>query len=450
MTKNLTEGKPLKLILGFAVPILFGLLFQQLYNMVDTMIVGKILGSNALAAVGSTGSIMFLIIGFCMGLCSGFAIPMSQSFGAGDENALKKYIANSFWLCVIFGSVMTVSTGLLCKQILILMNTPDEILMDAYHYIVVIFWGIPVMILYNMLSGMIRAVGDSKTPVFFLALSSILNIILDIVLITSFQMGVAGASVATVISQGVSGILCLFYIRKKFLILQPSGKQWKWDGSYAIRLCSMGIPMGLQYSITAIGSVILQTAVNGLGTMYVATITAGSKISMMFVCPFDALGTTIATYAGQNIGAGKPDRIRQGVRDCMMIGAFFTVLIIFIFYFFSEPLTLLFVDAENVDIITNTRTYLVWNSVFYLTLTGVNVYRFCIQGMGYSQVAIIAGVFEMVARTVMGAVFVPKFGFIAAVLSGPVAWIAADIFLIPCYMVLLHKTEVKLNSQGIQ
>lgn len=447
MTKNLTEGKPLKLILGFAVPILFGLLFQQLYNMVDTMIVGKILGPDALAAVGSTGSIMFLIVGFCMGICSGFAIPMSQAFGAGDENALKKYIANSLWLCLIFGLTMTVITGLLCRQILILMNTPEEILEDAYRYIVVIFWGIPAMILYNMLSGMIRAVGDSKTPVYFLALSSALNIVLDIVLITVFQMGVAGASVATIIAQGVSGVLCLFYIGKKFPILQPSGRQWGWNGAYAARLCGMGIPMGLQYSITAIGSVILQTAVNGLGTLYVATVTAGSKISLMFACPFDALGTTIATYAGQNIGAGKPGRIRQGVKDCLLLGFGFTVLVIAVFYFLGNPLALLFVDAENTEIIVNCRVYLIWNGIFYFALTGVNVFRFCIQGMGHSQVAIIAGVFEMVARAVMGSVFVPLFGFMAAVLSGPAAWIAANLFLIPCYLNLMNKTERRMQER---
>lgn len=447
MTKNLTEGNPLKLIVGFAVPVLFGLLFQQLYNMVDTMIVGKILGPEALAAVGSTGSIMFLIVGFCMGICSGFAIPMSQAFGAGDENALKKYIANTLWLCLIFGLILTVSTGLLCKQILIWMDTPEEILEDAYRYIVVIFWGIPAMILYNMLSGMIRAVGDSKTPVCFLALSSALNIVLDVILITVFQMGVAGASVATIIAQGVSGVLCLLYIRKKFPILQPAGRQWRWDGPYAGRLCGMGIPMGLQYSITAIGSVILQTAVNGLGTMYVATVTAGSKIALMFACPFDALGTTIATYAGQNIGAGKPGRIRQGVTACVLLGFGFTVAVIAIFYFLGGPLTLLFVDAENEEIIVNSRIYLIWNAVFYFALTGVNVFRFCIQGMGHSQIAIIAGVFEMFARAIMGAVFVPVFGFMAAVLSGPAAWIAADLFLIPCYRSLIRKTERRMQER---
>lgn len=295
-TKDMTTGSPVKLILSFLIPMLFGLLFQQLYNMVDTIIVGKYLGVNALAAVGSTGSINFMIIGFCIGVCSGFAIPVAQKFGEKNEVALRRFVANGGWLSLIFSVTMTAVVCVLCRNILIWMNTPEDIIDGAYSYIIIIFMGIPATYLYNILSGIIRSLGDSTTPLFFLLVSSVMNIILDFFTILVLHMGVAGAAWATVISQGVSGILCLLYMRKKFTILKMQGDEWKPDKNAMVTLCGMGIPMGLQYSITAIGSVILQTAVNSLGSVAVASVTAGSKISMFFCCPFDAMGATMATY----------------------------------------------------------------------------------------------------------------------------------------------------------
>ncbi|MEG0688291.1 MAG: MATE family efflux transporter, partial [Hungatella sp.] len=319
-TKDMTNGSPMKLILSFLIPMLFGLLFQQFYNMMDTIIVGKYLGVQALASVGSTGSINFMIIGFCMGICSGFSIPVAQKFGERNETALRRYVANGAWLALAFSIVMTGLVCFLCRDILIWMNTPEDIIDGAYSYIFVIFLGIPATYLYNLLSGTIRSLGDSTTPLFFLLISSVLNIILDLFTILVLGMGVAGAAWATVISQATSGILCLLYMRKKFDILKMQGDEWKPD-RYAMRiLCGMGIPMGLQYSITAIGSVILQTSVNSLGSIAVASVTAGSKISMFFCCPFDAMGATMATYGGQNIGARKPDRIDQGMKSCVLLG----------------------------------------------------------------------------------------------------------------------------------
>ncbi len=292
-TKDMTTGSPMKLILSFLIPMLFGLLFQQLYNMVDTIIVGKYLGVNALAAVGSTGSINFMIIGFCVGVCSGFAIPVAQKFGEKNEVALRRFVANGGWLALIFAVVMTAVVCVLCRNILIWMNTPADIIDGAYSYIFIIFLGIPATYLYNILSGIIRSLGDSTTPLFFLLVSSIMNIFLDFFTILVLHMGVAGAAWATVISQGVSGVLCLLYMRKKFAILKMQGDEWKPDKNAMMTLCGMGIPMGLQYSITAIGSVILQTAVNSLGSVAVASVTAGGKISMFFCCPFDAMGATM-------------------------------------------------------------------------------------------------------------------------------------------------------------
>ena len=439
MTKDMTTGSPMKLILGFSIPMLMGLLFQQLYNLVDTMIVGKLLGVQALAAVGATGSLNFLIIGFCLGVCSGFSIPVSQKFGAGDYVGLRKYVANGVWLSILFSAVMTVLTVIFCKPILRIMQTPDDIFQGAYEYIVIIFIGIPVTYLYNMCSGLIRAVGDSKTPVYFLAIASILNIVLDVVLIVNFKMGVAGAAVATVISQGVSGVLCLLFIIKKFDILKPRKEERAWNGQYAAALCNMGVPMGLQFSITAIGSVILQSAVNTLGSSSVAAMTAGSKIGMLFTCPFDALGSTMATYAGQNTGAGRMDRIGEGIKAGIFMGSVYSIIALILTYLFSNQIALLFVDQAETAIMSDIRMFLIGNGLFYIPLTLVNTIRYLIQGMGFSKFALLAGVFEMVARAVAGFMLVPKFGFIAACLASPLAWIMADLFLVPAYFYAVKK-----------
>ena len=445
MTKSLTEGKPLQLVLQFSAPILLSMLFQQFYNLVDTMIVGRILGENALAAVSSTSSINFMIIGFCMGVCSGFAIPMAQAFGAQEPHELRRYICSCVWLCVIFSAVLAISTGLLCTQILRWMGTPEEILADAAAYIGILFWGIPVTYLYNMTSSMLRAVGDSRTPVVFLGLAAGLNIILDIVFITVCGMGVMGASVATVIAQGLSGLLCLFYIGKKFPILQPKGEEWRLRRRHAVRLCGMGLPMGLQYSVTAIGSVILQSAVNSLGTTFVAAVGAANKLSVIFCCPFDALGAAIATYAGQNIGAGKPDRVREGVNSCMLLGSVYAVSACALFFAAGSTLATAFADPSNTVLIGYIRHMLVVVSLFYIPLTGVNVYRFCIQGMGYSSIAILAGVMEMFGRAGIAAL-VGIWGFNAACFAGPAAWILADSFLIPAYYHFLKIEKKRLTG----
>ena len=275
--KDMTKGSPIRLILGFAIPLFFGMLFQQFYNLVDMIIVGRFLGASALAAVGATGSINFMIIGFCMGVCNGFAIPVAQKFGAKDEKQLRYYVANSVWLSIIFAVVMTVTVSLLCRNILVWMDTPEDILDASYAYIIVIFIGIPVTYLYNLLSGIMRSLGDSKSPLIFLVISSVLNIAFDIIAIAGMHLGVAGAAGATVLAQAISGVCCLIYLIKKFPILRVHGEEWRWRGYFVARLCGMGIPMGLQYSITAIGSVILQTAVNGLGSVVVASMTADRK-----------------------------------------------------------------------------------------------------------------------------------------------------------------------------
>lgn len=443
--KDLTQGNVFKLILGFSIPLLLGMLFQQFYSMVDTIIVGRYLGVTALAEVGSTGSINFMIIGFCMGVCNGFAIPVAQKFGARNYKLLRKYVFNSGVLAVIFSVIMTLVVCLLCRNILGWMNTPNDIMEGAYSYIFVIFLGIPVTYLYNLLAGIIRSLGDSKTPLMFLIMSSIINIILDLVFIIVFNMGVSGAAWATVISQGVSGICCLIFMAKRYSILKFEKDELKINGHCIRRLCYMGVPMGLQYSITAIGSVILQTAVNGLGSLVVAAVTAGSKISMFLCCPFDALGSTMATYAGQNVGAKKLDRVNEGIKNSIIIGSVYSIIAFLVSIFFGKTIALLFVDGNELELLSMVSKQLIITALFYIPLCLVNVVRFTIQGMGYSTFAIFAGICEMIARTICGFILVPIFGFNAVCLASPIAWICADLFLIPGYISVMNKMKREIK-----
>ena len=369
-----------------------------------------------------------------MGVCNGFAIPLAHKFGAGDYRGLRAFMVNAIYLSAIFAVVMTAVTVVFCRPILELMRTPDNIIDGAYLYIVIIFAGIPATYLYNLISAIIRSMGDSKTPVVFLVISSVMNIALDLVFIINLHLGVAGASLATVISQAVSGIGCLIYSWKKFEILHPDAEERRWNSSYMKTLCGMGVPMGLQYSITAIGSVILQTAVNGLGSTAVASVTAAGKISMFCCCPFDALGSTMATYAGQNVGAKKMDRVNTGILTSSIIGSVYSVVILGVMFLWSRQISLLFVDASETVILDQARQMLLINMVFYIPLTLVNVVRFTVQGMGFSKFAILAGVCEMIGRSVVAFFLVPYFGYTAVCFASPVAWILADLFLVPAYL----------------
>lgn len=444
MEKDMTQGSPMRLILGFAVPLLFGLLFQQFYSMVDTIIVGHYLGVEALASVGATGSVNFLIIGFCMGVCNGFAIPVAQEFGARHEGNLRKYVANCVWLSAIFAVVMTIAVVALCRPILQAMRTPANIIDGSYNYIVIIFLGIPITYLYNMTAAILRSLGDSRTPVIFLVMAAILNIFLDLLCIIVFPMGVAGAAVATVASQAVAGLCCLVFMYKKFTILKMSGEEWKWNPQFVGKLCNMGIPMGLQYSITAIGSVVLQSAVNSIGSDAVAAVTAGGKLSMLLMCPFDAMGSTMATYGGQNVGAGKLDRVDGGLKSCVLLGAIYSVIAALIVYTVGRPMLLLFLDAGETAILDNAYVFIRVNVLFYFFLALVNIVRFLIQGMGFSKLAVFAGAFEMIARGLMGFALVPFFGFRAVCFANPLAWVFADIFLIPAFFYVRKKTAAIL------
>lgn len=442
-TKDLTSGAPLPLLLSFMLPLLLGMLFQQFYNMVDTMVVGKSLGVQALAGVGSTGSVSFLVLGLCNGICAGFAIPVAQKFGQRDYVGMRKFIGNMIWLCAVIAAVITCITTSACGRILQWMRTPEDAFQYAHDYIFLIFLGIPATMLYNLLSGIIRSLGDSRTPLYFLIFSSLLNVGLDLLFIVTFRMGVAGAGWATLLSQLISGVLCLVYISRRLPLLRLSQENLKPDWRTIGHLLSMGLPMGMQYSITAIGSILLQTSVNSLGSSAMAAMTAGGKVSMFAVCPFDAIGSTAATFAGQNIGAGKPDRVREGVRDAALLGTAYSAIILLVIAFWGGNLTTLFLDTQDQrameEILPLSRRFLLCNAFFYVPLLFVNLLRFTIQGVGYSGLAVMAGVFEMVARGVFGLCLVPMLGFNAVCFASPAAWVMADLFLFPAYRWCLKK-----------
>ena len=447
MTKEMTTGKPYKLILSFALPMIFGNVFQQLYNMVDTIIVGKYVGVDALAAVGSTGAINFLVIGFALGICSGFSIPVAQSFGAGNHSQMRKYVANSIYLSVIASIILTVSTMLLTGPILRITNTPEEIYDDAYRYIIVIFAGISATIFYNMLSGILRALGDSKTPLVFLGISSVLNIILDLTFIIVFKWGVFGASFATVISQGISALLCLFYTIKNYDILRFDLKP---DLEKMKKLVVIGVPMALQFSITAIGSIILQSAVNTLGKTAVASMTAAIKIQTVAVGPMESMGITMATYCGQNRGAGKYSRITAGIGQSIAMTMVYSVAACAAVSFLGGALTTLFIDKNTADseniqkIIDLSVYYLRINGLFYPFLGVLFIIRNSLQGMGYSMLPMLAGVSELAARSLVAILFVSSIGYTAVCLASPVAWIFADVVLLITYTVKIKELKNEL------
>ena len=446
--RDLTEGSPMKLVLSFSAPLMLGYLFQQLYSFVDAAIVGRFLGSAELAAVGATGSLNFLILGFNMGMCSGFAIPVAQAVGARDDRDVRRNVINAAYLCAVISAVLGVVTGALCGSMLQWLNTPAEIIGSSTKYLRLLLWTMPVTALYNMAGGVLRSLGDSKTPVYYLILASFINIVLDVVLIVYGNMGVQGASLATVISQLVAGVGCIITLLKKRPDLLSVPEDMRFRSNYCRRLVTVGLPMGLQFSITAIGSVVLQSSVNVLGTVYVAATTAGGKLSAFFCTVFDALASTMATYAGQNLGARKLRRIHEGLKATSVIGCIYCLLALAVIVFDGKPMMTMFVDASETAVIDAAHHYLTIFGVFYIPLLFVNIVRLTIQGMGFTRLAIIAGVLEMVARAVMGAIFVPLFGFTAACLASPAAWVLADLFLFPAYRSVMRKMHTRLYPAG--
>lgn len=440
-TKEMTSGPSLPLILNFTFPLLLGNVLQQTYSLADAAIVGKFLGIDALASVGASTSVVFLILGFCNGCCGGFSIPVAQKFGARDYVTLRRYVSVSLKLAAVMSVLIAVITSLLCALILRTMRTPSNIFDGAYIYLLITFAGVPCTFFYNLLSSIIRALGDSKTPFWFLLFSAVLNILLDLFCILVLEWGVAGAAIATVFSQGVSAVLCYFYMYRKFDVLKPQGSDRRFRPELAQQLLYIGVPMGLQFSITAIGSIMLQSANNALGTACVAAFTAAMRIKMFFLTPFESLGIAMATYVGQNYGAGKPERVWQGIKSSSLMMAIYAVFTFAILMLFSRQILYLFVDPSELEILKDATLFLHVTAVFFPLVGILCILRYSIQGAGFTNLAMFSGVAEMIARILVSIIAVPIWGYLAVCFGDSTAWLFADLFLIPAFFYVYKKIK---------
>ncbi|MGN1346281.1 MAG: MATE family efflux transporter [Eubacteriales bacterium] len=450
-TLDLTNGPVLPLMLRFCLPILLGNLMQQLYNMVDAAVVGQFVGTNALAAVGATGSITFLVIGFVDGMCAGFCIPVSQAFGSGDRKMLRRCVMNIVYLAAFFAVVLTVGTSLSLRWMLTAMDFPADIFGDSLIYLRVIFLGIPVTILYNTGAALMRAMGNSRTPLFVLMMASVLNIALDLLLVCVCGLAVFGVAIATITSQAVSGIVCLVYILRNYPDLRrfEAPEERRFSGHIARRLVLSGLPMALQYSITAIGSILIQAAVNNLGSVVVASVTAANKVQSFVHLPFSTLGVTISTWCGQNMGAKNYRRVREGVRSGMLLATVYSLAMGLLMYTCGEYVSLIFIDSDEpnlAELLGYVRQFIRVNCLFYVPLGTLTVCRFGLQGLEYGVTAMFAGLFEMVARSVVALAFTGTYGFDAICFANPAAWIAACVLLVPACLVIFPRVRKRLEE----
>ena len=442
MEQDMTQGKPLSIILKFTLPLLVGNIFQQFYNMADTIIVGRFVGANALAAVGSTGTVMFLIIGFAQGITAGFTILTSQRYGAKDEKAVRASVANGILLSVLVTILITVVGLSTMKPLLLLMNTPEDIFRDAYAYIMIVSGGILAQMLYNLLSSILRALGNSKLPLYFLIISAVLNIFLDLLLIIVFGLGTAGAAIATVVAQGISGLLCLGYIMLKLPILHLKKEDRHVGGQIYLTQIRIGLPMALQYSITAIGTMMVQTSLNILGSTLVAAFTAANKIEQVVTQAYVAMGTTMATYGAQNMGAGNVPRIRQGFKACTILGVIYSFIAAAFVMTVGKYMTYLFV-SENVGVIMDSVEIYLWCiGICFIPLAVVNIYRNGIQGLGYGLLPMMAGVAELVGRGAVAVAAAKQRSYTGVCMASPAAWILAGSLLLVMYYYIM-KVDMK-------
>lgn len=444
---DMTVGSPTRDIIKFAVPLVGGYILQQMYLIIDAAIVGQFIGVDALAAVGASSSIMFLIMGFCNGSCAGFAIPVAQEFGAKDYSKMRAYVANAIRIVAVIAVVITIITAIFCERILKIVNTPEDIFHNAYLFLILNFLAIPFTMAYNILSGFIRALGDSKQPFYFLIASSLLNIGLDFILIMGLGMGVEGAGIATMLSQLFAAVLCWIYIKERMQILIPTGKERAYNDKMTGRLLMNGIPMGMQFSITAIGTIMLQSANNALGTVYVASFTAAMRVKYLFTCVFENIGVAMATYCGQNIGAQKLERIKLGIISAMKITMVYFLFTFIVIYPFADKMMLLFVQSGETEIIANASLYMRMSSYFFPALGTLTVMRYSLQGLGYSNLSVMSGVMEMIARCMVSLWLVPTFHFLGVCYGDPTAWIAADLFLIPAIYFVYKRLKRKIMPQ---
>lgn len=439
MTKSMTTGNPAKLIFFFTMPLIAGNFFQQLYVLIDTLIVGRTLGVEALAAVGSTGSLMFLMIGFIIGLTSGFSIVAGQRFGAGDKNGIRQSAAACAILTIICTILITILAVATARYFLEIMQTPPEIIDQAYNFIVIIYLGLGATMLFNMLSNLIRALGDSRTPLFFLILSSVVNVILELLFILVFGWGVAGAAISTVLAQLISGLLCIGYIKKYLPILHLQKSDFKIHPKVLINHLKIGLPMGFQASIIAIGAIVLQVALNHLGSTAIAAYAAAQKIDMMAIMPMMSFGMAMATYTAQNYGANKLDRIKKGVNQCILMSVTFSIIIATFNICLGGWLTSFFVSEEAPEVIRLAEIYLHINGICYWILSLLFIFRYTLQGLGQSLVPTFAGIMELFMRVFAALIMAEHFGFAGVSSASPLAWIGSAVPLMIAYYITMRR-----------
>ena len=431
---DMTRGPLLRSILIFTLPLLLSGVLQLLFNATDIVVVGQFAGANAMASVGSTTSLFNLLINAFIGISVGANVLVARYCGEKNYDGVQQTVQTSLLTGLVGGVILVVLGIVLARPMLTLMKTPDEVIEGAVLYMRVYFIGMPATMIYNFGAAVLRAVGDTRRPLYFLMAAGVMNVLGDLLFVCVLGMGVAGAAIATVVSQLGSGLLCVAYLKKRFPILHMEKDDWKTSRPEAMRLLGMGVPVGLQFSITAIGSVILQSAVNSLGAVCVSGVAVAGKIYTLLACPFDALAMAATNFTGQNLGAGKYDRIKQGTYACMFIGILYCVLFVLIAQFGTRYLALLFMNAdEAASVMDYTQQLSVAFAYATPLLLAVNVLRLSIQGMGYSRLSLISGLLEMLARTVVSLWAVPAFGFDAACLASPFAWLLADCFLIPAF-----------------
>lgn len=456
MVKEMTSGSPARLIISFALPLMLGNVLQQGYMLVDAAIVGQLLGMNALAGVGASSSVLFLVLGFCIGTTGGFGIPIAQRFGARDENGVRSLFRHSLLVGSVIAVGMSIVCCLFCQSILRWMDTPQQIMHEAWLYLFVTFLTIPCNLFYNLEASVIRALGNSKTPFFYMLLSAVLNIIFDVLFIAVFHMNVDGAAWATALSQLICIVGCWNYMRQRLPIL------WS-DRSFRPQRCEVwtlvghGVPMGLQFSITAIGSVVLQSANNALGVVCATAFTAAMRIKMFFITPFENLGVAMATYCGQNLGAAQLagtkidgfnrkhyfDRIHRGIRDSMGMMTVYAAAAMLLLWKGARDISMLFIPADETVLLDHSTLFLHCSCFCYFFLGTLVIYRYSLQGLGYTRLAMFSGVSELVARVGIALWVVPVLGFLGVSIGDPMAWIAADVFLLPAFYTVMHRLQRK-------
>ena len=441
MVRNMTEGDPLKLILPFMVPLLIGNVFQQLYNIADIIIVGRTIGVNALAAVGATAPLFMMLVVLTMGLSNGFTVVTGQRYGAGDLDGVRRSVAMSTMLSLFFVLIMMLIATFALDPALAAMNVPEELFEDAKSYVLIISHGIIAMMGYNLLAGILRSLGDSKTPLYFLIIATILNIFLALLFIIQFGWGVPGSAVALVIAQGFSALLCIVYIVKKFPILCLQKQDWHFDWNFAWEHLRMGLPMAVQFSVLGLGMIFIQAVCNKFGPTTIAAFTSAMRIEQLALQPMISFGLSMAVFSAQNFGAHRFDRIREGVKKCSLLALCFSLFAAVIMYFFGREMISIFISEANEQVLSQAQQYLHLSVPFYFFLSQIFIYRNAVQGMGIAMIPMFSGIVELILRTSAAVYLTEYFGYSGICYASPIAWLGSSLFLFASYHYFIRLLE---------